>query len=107
MTRAELHDLVTAFKSGLAQLYGDRLDGLYLFGSRARGEEELDSDVDLAVVLDEVVDYGREVRRTSELVASLALKHDVSISCVFVSRADWERVEGPFLANVRNDAIAA
>lgn len=99
--------MVVAFRRGLERLYGDRFEGLYLFGSRARGEEALDSDVDLAVVLDEVVDYGREIRRTSELVASLALEHDVSISCVFVSSVDWERIEGPFLENVRGDAIAA
>ena len=102
-----VRELLVAFKEGLERLYGERLEGLYLFGSHARGEAELDSDVDLAVVLDKVPDYGREIRRTSELTATLALEHEVSISCVFMSRADWLRAEGPFLANVRSDAIAA
>ena len=83
-----LAELLTAFKQGLRQLYGDRLEGLYLFGSHARGEAHTDSDVDLAVVLDEVADYGREIRKSSELTASLALEHEVSISCVFIPRAD-------------------
>ena len=102
-----LADLLAAFKQGLRQLYGDRLQGLYLFGSHARGEAQFDSDVDLAIVLDEVADYGREIRRASELTASLALEHEVSISCVFIPSADWQQVEGPFLANVRSDAVAA
>jgi predicted nucleotidyltransferase len=102
-----LADLLAAFKQGLRQLYNDRLEGLYLFGSHARGEARVDSDVDLAVVLDDVVDYGREIRLTSELTAALALEHDVSISCVFIPKADWQRVDGPFLLNLRSDAIAA
>jgi predicted nucleotidyltransferase len=32
--------------------YGDRLKGLILFGSRARGDHRPDSDADLAVVLE-------------------------------------------------------
>lgn len=102
-----IRELLRAFKKGLDGLYGERLEGLYLFGSHARGEAQLDSDVDLVVVLDEVSDYGREIRRTSELTAALALEYEVSISCVFTSRADWLRAEGPFLVNVRTDAIAA
>ncbi len=102
-----LAELLAAFKQGLRKLYGDRLDGLYLFGSHARGEAHVGSDVDLAVVLDEVADYGREIRRSSELTAALALEHEVSISCVFIPRADWNRVEGPFLVNVHSDAVAA
>ncbi len=102
-----LQDLLDVFKRGLEQLYGDRLKGLYLFGSHARGQATTESDVDLAIVLDEVRHYGREIRRTGGLTASVALDYEVSISCVFVSSAGWLRREGPFLVNVRSDAIAA
>jgi hypothetical protein len=63
--------------------------------------------VDVAIVLDEVRDYAGEIERTSELIGSLALAHDVSISRVFISGADWDRAEGPFLHQVRSHAIAA
>jgi len=42
-----LHEL----KLGLKELYGDRLVKLILFGSHARGEANLDSDIDLLAVL--------------------------------------------------------
>jgi predicted nucleotidyltransferase len=35
----------------LRQRFGDRLKGLILFGSRARGDHTADSDADVAVVL--------------------------------------------------------
>jgi predicted nucleotidyltransferase len=92
---------------GLEDLYGDRLEGVYLFGSRARGEAATDSDVDLLIVLDGVEDYVGEIRHTSELIASLCLRYDASISRVFVSAAKWREGEGPFLNSVRQDAVAA
>jgi len=102
-----LRDLLEAAKRSLADLYGARLQSVYLFGSQARGQATSESDVDLAIVLDEVRNYAGEIDRTSELISSLALAHDVSISRVFVSRADWDRAEGPFLHQVRSHAIAA
>jgi len=38
-------------KAALAHAYGDRLAALYVFGSRARGDHQPDSDLDLAVIL--------------------------------------------------------
>jgi uncharacterized protein len=38
-------------KARLHRRFGDRLLGVYLFGSRARGTHRPDSDVDVAVVL--------------------------------------------------------
>ena len=40
------------FKLILSTRYGPHLHGLYLFGSRARGDHRPDSDADIAVVLD-------------------------------------------------------
>jgi predicted nucleotidyltransferase len=37
--------------------YGDRLKGLILFGSRARGDHRPDSDADLAVVLEGPIEH--------------------------------------------------
>lgn len=102
-----LRELLRDMRRELTAIYGDRLKGLYLFGSRARGEAAPDSDVDLLIVLDEVGHYYGELERTAELVSSLSLRHDVSISRVFVPAAEWQRGEGPFLLTAREDAIAA
>ena len=39
------------FAAAVRRHYGDRLRGLYLFGSRARGDHTAESDADVAVVL--------------------------------------------------------
>jgi predicted nucleotidyltransferase len=42
---------VTKFAAAIRGAYGDRVKGLYLFGSRARGDHTPESDADIAVVL--------------------------------------------------------
>jgi predicted nucleotidyltransferase len=39
------------FRAALAEMYGDRLERVVLFGSRARGDAQPDSDYDVAVFL--------------------------------------------------------
>ncbi len=45
-----------AFKACVAKRYGTHLRAVYLFGSRADGRFEPDSDADVAVFLDQVGD---------------------------------------------------
>jgi antitoxin ChpS len=49
----EIADLLADLKRRLERRFGERFVALYLFGSRARGDHEPDSDVDVAVVLDQ------------------------------------------------------
>jgi predicted nucleotidyltransferase len=41
-------------KDPLECLYGQRLKGVFLFGSYARGEADAESDIDVLIVLDHI-----------------------------------------------------
>jgi predicted nucleotidyltransferase len=43
--------ILKRFRAALAELYGDRLERVVLFGSRARGDARADSDYDIAVFI--------------------------------------------------------
>ena len=67
---AWVHSVVGELKGGLESIYRERLQGVYLYGSHARGEADDESDVDVLVVLDHCDHYAVEVDRTSALVAA-------------------------------------
>lgn len=104
---SKIRSLLRELREGIEHLYGPRLRGVYLFGSYARGEEDAESDVDLLIVLDEVSQSAQEVERTGHLISDLSLKFGISVSRVFVSERDWLERDTPFLANAREEAIAA
>ncbi len=86
--------------------YGNRLAHMVLFGSRARGDAESDSDIDVLVVLHESVDAVEEIRRTSGIVSNLCLEYEVVISCVFMDLYRYENKQGPLLRNIRKEGVA-
>lgn len=93
-------------KRELIELYGERLRGVYLFGSYARGDFDSDSDVDILIVLSDFQKYAAELRRTSELIGNLSLRHDTTVSVVFTREAEWQTDKLPLLLNIRAEGIA-
>nr|WP_294511484.1 nucleotidyltransferase domain-containing protein [uncultured Rhodopila sp.] len=68
MDGAVVADPVLArFRRALDGIYGDRLDRVVLFGSRARGDARPDSDFDVAVFLRDMDDRGAELNRLADL----------------------------------------
>jgi predicted nucleotidyltransferase len=101
-----LASVLQQLRAGLLALYGEQLDRVLLYGSRARGDAELESDVDVLVVLAGEVDPMTEIYRTGELVADLSIDNDLVISCFFMSTEEMAEGDDPFLRNVRREAIS-
>jgi predicted nucleotidyltransferase len=102
----ELDEALQQLKRELEALYGDRLKGLYLFGSHARGDADPDSDVDVAVLLDDYEYESTELRRMAPLLNRLSLDHDLLIAPVPIRQDDWENRLSSLLLNLRREGVA-
>jgi len=97
--------ILNELKSGLSNIYGERLKGVYLYGSMARGETVFGSDIDVAIILDDFRDHWEEIQRTSVLCSDLSLKYGVTLSLFHIRERDWLERETPFLVNVRREGV--
>jgi len=102
----DIQQVLAEVRREFARVLGPQFEAAYLFGSRARGEAREDSDIDVLVVVRGDCDAGELIRRTSDIVSALSLRHDAVISRVFVSKERFEREQSPFLLNVRREALA-
>ena len=104
--RASIGTFLEEVRLNLAQLYGDRLASVILYGSYARGEASREhSDVDVLVVLNGTLERREEKKRTLELVADLSLKHDAVLSLTFVEAEAFQAAEFSFYRAVQRDAV--
>ena len=67
-------------KSILKHHYGSQFKGLVLYGSTARGQASVESDIDLLVLLSEPFDYFEELRRIVELLYPVQLESEQLVS---------------------------
>ena len=59
--------ILKRFRASVDEIYGDRIERVMLFGSRARGEAHQDSDYDVAVFLKNLTDRRPEKNRPADL----------------------------------------
>lgn len=87
LSEHEIHETLKDLKERLEIMLGDRLVLLVLYGSRARGDYERSSDVDVAVI---VRDLDRKLKlQILQAVAEIELEHLVPLSTLVMSEDSY------------------
>ncbi|MBI2332055.1 MAG: nucleotidyltransferase domain-containing protein [Chloroflexi bacterium] len=94
-------------KEGLVRIYGDKLKGVYLYGSYARGDYRPGSDVDVMILLKDYKSYWTEIKRTSVLMSDISLEYDLLVSRIFMTETKWHQADTPLLKNIHHDGQPA
>ncbi len=75
-------------KVSLKELLGDRLVGFALYGSRARGDYEAESDIDVAII---VRGLTRELKnQILNIVADIEIEYLTPLSTLVISEEDFD-----------------
>ncbi|MCC6299463.1 MAG: nucleotidyltransferase domain-containing protein [Anaerolineales bacterium] len=110
MTRtvpARIRKLMKELKQGLAEIYGENLKAVYLYGSYARGDYRDGSDVDVMLLLKNYKDYWKEYMRSSDYVGDISLKYDLVVSYILIKEIQWKEADKPILRNIRREGLPA
>ena len=91
----------------LEEIYGERLRGVYLYGSAARNQLTPDSDIDIAIILDKIQSRFEEHERTSQLGSEISLEHNTVVLFFFAEESDLETGRFAIHRAIKSEGIKA
>lgn len=105
--REEVLRIVHELGEELTTLYGERLTGVYLYGSYARGEADEDSDIDVAIVLGGPVDARKETHRVIPLFSDLSLRENCLLVPFFLTDEEYRATPYAVHRNIVREGVPA
>src|SRR5690242_4997033 len=104
MDYPETDVILIRLRAALATAYGERLERAVLFGSRARGDAQTDSDYDVAVFLHGMADRWSEFRRLAQIETDILYDTGSVIHAMPYRAGSW-RERTPLMHEVRRDGL--
>jgi uncharacterized protein (UPF0332 family)/predicted nucleotidyltransferase len=96
--------VVIELREALDRMYGDRLERVVLFGSRARGDAHSESDYDVAVFLKELANRRVEACRLADLSSDLIRRTGEVVNALPFPAGAYER-RTPLMHELRREGI--
>jgi predicted nucleotidyltransferase len=78
----EIDPVMRRFRAALDEAYGDRIERVVLYGSRARGDARPDSDWDVAVFLKDLQDRWRESGALAEIETEILMDEGAVVNAL-------------------------
>ena len=96
--------ILVRFREALSLAYGNKLERVVLFGSRARGDARADSDYDVAVFLNRFDGFGDEAARLAAIETDILFDTGVIINALPFHAGAYRHRTG-LMSEVRRDGV--
>ena len=105
-THEQLERILEIVKEQLKIIVQENLVHLILFGSQARREARLESDIDILVILKKKNISDDKHEKIIDMIANLSIDYGVLVSLVYISEIQWKTEKSPLLLNIKKEGIS-
>ena len=102
-TTAQLNNVYRQMTECYHSVYGMDLEGIFVYGSYARGDFNDESDIDLAaIVKGNRVELQEKLKRVWDISADVGLENDVVVSPIVIPLDEFEEYKDklPYYMNI-------
>jgi predicted nucleotidyltransferase len=96
--------VLVRFRRTLDKMYGDRIERVVLYGSRARGDAHAESDYDVAIFLNGLHDRWQEMDRIVPIVTDILFEDGAFIHAMPYRAGAYED-RSPLMHEIRREGL--
>ena len=97
--------VLARYRAAVTELYGDRIERIVLYGSRARGDARWDSDYDVAIFLKDLESRFREARPIADIELAIMDETGAIVSALLYPAGHWRDPSSPLMSEIRKDGL--
>lgn len=103
--RAIVKDALIDLQTELQKIYCGAAPAILVYGSYARDEENVDSDIDILLLYRKKIQPGKEIQRISAVLSDLNIRYQVLISILPGTETDYKNANGALWQNLRRESV--
>lgn len=92
----------------LLKVFGGKIERIILYGSNARGDFNLESDIDIMILLNcDQKEISENRKAISRIASRVGLRNDIMVSLLARNREDYEKniPYQPFYQNIEREGL--
>jgi len=99
-----VRQILYSLRKEAEQVLGKNLVDIFLFGSYARGDFSLESDIDILIVVNKSLSK-EEKNKMSRIISTLSLENDIVIAYIIYEKEFFDNVGSPLILNVKEEGV--